>query len=268
MAQSILERHSTPDIQEVPELPFTERGGQGFGSTGRNELIDAAGQPVINQIETNSDKNTPILQFIGVLLSLLSQRSTAGDSRCSQSQTSAVGDSPHPQGISVSLIDAVGDSLRGEVSPRVDTVGDSLCGDAPLGCDTVGDSPYGDSTPRNDSVGDSSKRDTALLLSAVGDPLASGSGDLAGALLLTTGALMCRQSRQRLYSTVHSIPFACTQASERIGQVALRNLSQTGGTNSAGHSPENACTPDYFMAGWCYPRCKVFSGWESAQHCS
>ena len=255
MAQLILERHSTPDIQEVPELPSTERGSQGFGSTGRNELTVAADQPVINQIETNSHKHKPILQFIGVLLSLLSQCSAAGDSRCSQSQTSAVGDSLHPQGISVSRIDAVGDSLRGEVSPRLDTVGDSLCGDAPLGCDTVGDLPCGDSTPRTDSAGDSSNRDTALLLSAVGDPLASGSGDLAGALLLTIGALMCRRSRQPLYSTVHSIPFSCTQASNRIAEVALRDLSQTGGPNSAGHSPESAWAPDYFMAGWGYPRC-------------
>ena len=129
VAQLILERHSTPDIQEVPELPSTERGSQGLGSTGRNELTVAADQPVINQIETNSHKHTPILQFIGVLLSLLSQCSAAGDSRCSQSQTSAVGDSLHPQGISVSRIDAVGDSLRGEVSPRLDAVGDSLRGE-------------------------------------------------------------------------------------------------------------------------------------------
>ena len=255
VAQLILERHSTPNIQEVPELPSTERGSQGFGGTGRNELTVAADQPVINQIETNSHKHTLILQFIGVLLSLLSQCSAAGDSRCSQSQTSAVGDSLHPQDISVSQIDAVGDSLRGEVSPRIDTVGDSLCGDAPLGCDTVGDSPCGGSTPQNDSVGDSSNRDTALLLSAVGDPLASGSGDLAGALFLTIGALMCRRSRQPLYSILHSIPFSCTQASDRIVEVALRDLSQTGGTNSAGHSPENAWAPDYFMAGWGYPRC-------------
>ena len=42
VAQLILERHSTPDIQEVPELPSTERGSQGFGSTGRNELTVAA----------------------------------------------------------------------------------------------------------------------------------------------------------------------------------------------------------------------------------
>ena len=255
VAQLILERHSTPDIQEVPELPSTERGSQGFGSTGRNELTVAADQPVINKIETNSHKHTPILQFIGVLLSLLSQCSAAGDWRCSQSQTSAVGDSLHPQGISVSRIDAVGDPLRGEVSPRLDTVGDSLSGDAPLGCDTVGDLLCGDSTPRTDSVGDSSNRDTALLLSAVGDPLASGSGDLAGALLLTIGALMCRRSCQPLYSTVHSIPFSCTQASDRIAEVALRDLSQTGGPNSAGHSPESAWAPDHFMAGWGYPRC-------------
>ena len=139
VAQLLLERHSSPDIQEVPELPSTKRGSQGFGSTGCNEFTNAADQPVINQIETNSHKHTPILQFIGVLLSLLSICSAAVDSRCSQSQTSAVGDSLHSQGISVSQIDAVGDSLRGEVSPRIDTVGDSLCGDAPLGCDTVGD---------------------------------------------------------------------------------------------------------------------------------
>ena len=171
---------------------------------------------MINQIETNSHKHTPILQFIGVILSLLSQCSAAGDSRCSQSQTSAVGDSLHPQGILVSQTDAVGDSLRGEVSPRSNTVGDSLCG-----------SPCWDSTPRNNSVGHSSNKDTALLLIAVGDPLASGSGDLAGALLPTIGALMCRQSRHPLYSTVHSIPFSCTQASDRIVEVALRDLSQT-----------------------------------------
>ena len=117
VAQLILERHSTPDIQKVPELPSTERGSQGFGSTGRNKLTVAADQPVINQLKTNSHKHTPILQFIGVLLSLLSQCSAAGDSRCCPSETSAVGDSLHPQGISASQIDAVGDSLRGEVSP-------------------------------------------------------------------------------------------------------------------------------------------------------
>ena len=213
---------------------------------------------MINQIATTSHKHKPILQFIGVLLSLLSQCSAAGDSRCSQSQTSAVGYSLHPQGISVSQIDALGDSLRGEISPRLDTVGYSLCGDAPLGCDTVGDSPCGDSTPRTDSVGDSLNRDTALLLSAVGDPLASSSGDLAGALLLTIGASMCRRGCQPLYSTVHSIPLSCTQASDRIAEVALRDLYQTGGPNSAGHSPGNAWAPDYFMASLGYPRCTDF----------
>ena len=255
MAQLILERHSTPDIQEVVELPSTERACHGSCSTGCKELTVAADQPLINQIKTNSHKHTPILQLIGFLLSLLSQCGAAGASRCSQSQTSAVGDSLHPQGISVSQIDAVGDSLRGEVSPRIDTVGDSLCGDAPLGCEEVEDSLCGDSTSRNDSVGDSWNRHTALLFSAVGDPLASGSGDLARALLLTIGALMCRQSRQPLYSTVHSIPFSCTQFPEQVFQVALPDLSQTGGENSAGHSPENAWALDYFMAGWGYPRC-------------
>ena len=66
---------------------------------------------------------------------------------------------------------------------------------------------------------------------------------------------MCRRSRQPLYSTVHSIPFSCTQASDQIAEVALRDLSQTGGHNSAGHSPENAWAPVYVMARWGYPRC-------------
>ena len=35
VAQLILEHHSTTDIQEVPELPSTERGSQGFGSKER-----------------------------------------------------------------------------------------------------------------------------------------------------------------------------------------------------------------------------------------
>ena len=116
-------------------------------------------------------------------------------------------------------------------------------------------------------------RDTAHLLSAVGDPVASGSGDLAGALLLTIGALMCRRSRQDLYSTVHSIPFPCTQASQRVVEVALRDLSETGGTNSAGHSPEKAWAPDFFVAGWDYPRCtdywagKVPNGVPDVAYC-
>ena len=92
VAQLILERHSTPDIQEVPEVPSTERGSHGFGGTGRNELTVVGDQPLMNEMETNSHKHTPILQLNGVLLPLLSQCGAAGDLRCSQSQTSAVGD--------------------------------------------------------------------------------------------------------------------------------------------------------------------------------
>ena len=36
IAQLILERIVTPAVEEVQELPETERGAGGFGSTGKN----------------------------------------------------------------------------------------------------------------------------------------------------------------------------------------------------------------------------------------
>ena len=70
MAPLIPERHSTPNIEDVPELPSTEWGSHGFSSTGRNQLTVAADQPLTNQIETNLHKHTLILKFVGILPSL------------------------------------------------------------------------------------------------------------------------------------------------------------------------------------------------------
>ena len=46
IAQLILERISTPEVEQVAELPSTVRGKHGFGSTGRDVLSAAhAGSP-------------------------------------------------------------------------------------------------------------------------------------------------------------------------------------------------------------------------------
>ena len=42
VAQLILERISTPEVAEVDELPTTERGTAGFGSTGMKALSPGA----------------------------------------------------------------------------------------------------------------------------------------------------------------------------------------------------------------------------------
>jgi len=71
IAQLVLERIAEPVVEEVEELPETERGSGGFGSTGVKRKLEEAEKNEPKKATQNENNILLILAFIGLFLVII-----------------------------------------------------------------------------------------------------------------------------------------------------------------------------------------------------